>query len=123
MDIETLFAAKKILDCIESQTPDTIPAAGSQKKVVVRGDRSGVFFGNLESRIGAEVTMTDCRHIWYWSCAANVAELALTGVANPDKCKFVAPVPRLLVLDAIEIVDCTDLAAQSLAAVPIWVAK
>ena len=33
------------------------------KYVIVRGDRSGVFAGNLKSKDGREVTLTDCRRI------------------------------------------------------------
>ena len=36
------------------------------KKVIVRGDRSGVFFGTLAKKEGTEVTLTNCRRLWYW---------------------------------------------------------
>lgn len=94
------------------------PAPG--RYVLVRGDRSGVFCGVLVSEEGQTVELTECRHIWYWAGAANVAEMSLTGVARPNECKIIAPVGRLRVLDAIEIVDCTDAAEASLRAVPAW---
>lgn len=91
-----------------------------ERWVIVRGDRSGVFFGWLVSEEGQTVELAKCRHLWYWSGAANTAELALSGVSRPENCKFVAPVPRLRVLDAIEIIDCTGNAVESLSAVPVW---
>lgn len=41
-----------------------------EKKVIVRGDRSGVFFGTLAERNGREVKLKNCRRIWYWAGAA-----------------------------------------------------
>lgn len=36
------------------------------KKVIVRGDRSGVFFGTLVGKDGREVKLENCRRLWYW---------------------------------------------------------
>lgn len=99
------------------------PPCECGRYVLVRGDRSGVFCGVLVSEEGQTVELTDCRHIWYWAGAANVAEMSLTGVARPNECKFVAPVARMRVLDAIEIVDCTPQAETILRAVPAWSKK
>ena len=88
--------------------------------VIVRGDQSGVFFGLLEAQDGQTVTMRDARHVWYWSGAANTAEMANSGVSRPQECKIVGPVERLVVLDAIEILYCTPEAVASLDAVPFW---
>lgn len=90
---------------------------------LVRGDRSGVFCGVVVSEDGQTVELTEARHIWYWAGAANVADMALNGVARPAECKIVAPVGRLRVLDAIEVVDCTPTAEASLRAVPTWSKK
>ena len=35
------------------------------KKVIVRGDRSGVFFGTITKKEGQEVTLENCRRLWY----------------------------------------------------------
>lgn len=40
------------------------------KKYIVRGDRSGVFFGEIVNKEGQEVELKKCRRIWYW-CGAN----------------------------------------------------
>lgn len=101
------------------QSPSVIPQPAG-RYVIVRGDRSGVFCGVFVSEEGQTVELTDCRHIWYWSGAANTAELALRGVSKPGDCKFVAPVRRLRVLDAIEVIDCSPEAEASLRAVSIW---
>ena len=40
------------------------------KKVLIRGNRSGVEFGELVSQNGSEVTLKNARRIWYWDGAA-----------------------------------------------------
>lgn len=40
------------------------------KKVIIRGDRSGVEFGTLVAHDGQEVTLHNARRIWYWAGAA-----------------------------------------------------
>ena len=89
--------------------------------VIVRGDRSGVFFGVLESLDAAtnEVILADVRHIWRWEGSANTAELAAHGVAKPDGCKF-AHAGRIMVWDVLEVIPCSPRAIESLLAVPLW---
>ena len=53
------------------------------KKVIVRGDRSGVFFGTLAERSGREVKLTGCRRLWYWDGAASLSQLAVDGTGHP----------------------------------------
>ena len=65
------------------------------KKVIVRADRAGVFFGNIKERIGSEVTMTNVRRLWFWSGAASLSQLAINGVTNRHDCKFTIVVPYI----------------------------
>lgn len=90
------------------------------KKVIVRGDRSRVFFGTLVKKEGQEVTLEKCRRIWYWSGAASISQLAVDGTANPTDCKFTVAVNELTLLDAIEIIPCTDKAIKCIEGVWEW---
>lgn len=90
------------------------------KYVIVRGDRSGVFAGNLAARDGREVQLTECRRIWYWNGAASISQLAIDGTRKPQECKFPAPVEEITILDAIEIIPCTEKAEASIQAVYEW---
>ena len=90
------------------------------KKVIVRGDRSGVFFGTLKVRNGREVKLTQCRRLWSWSGANSISELAVNGTANPDSCKFTVMVEEIEILDAIEIIPCTEKSINSIEEVKIW---
>ena len=90
------------------------------KKVIVRGDRSGVFFGTLSSKEGREVELTNCRRLWYWDGAASISQLAVDGTTNPDDCKFTITVESIVILDVIEIIPCTDTAILSIESVAVW---
>lgn len=90
------------------------------KYYIIRGDRSGVFFGNIKERNGQEVTITNCRRIWYWDGAASISQLALEGVKNPENCKFTVTVPELTILDAIEIIPCSEKSVKIIKGVKEW---
>lgn len=90
------------------------------KKVIVRGDRSGVFFGTLEKKEGHEVTLTNCRRLWYWDGAASISQLAVDGTTKPSNCKFTVTVPSIVIMDAIEIIPCSEKAIKSVEGVEEW---
>lgn len=89
-------------------------------KFIVRCDRAGVFYGEIVSRNGREVEMKDVRNIWYWDGAATVMQLAAEGVSKPNTCKFSVPVESLVLLEAVQIIPCTDKAVESLDSVKPW---
>lgn len=90
------------------------------KKVIVRGDRSGVFFGTLAAKEGQEVKLEKCRRLWYWDGAASISQLATDGTTNPRNCKFTVTVDEIIVTDAIEIILCTDKAIDKIEKVAEW---
>lgn len=90
------------------------------KKVIVRGDRSGVFFGTLAKKEGREVTLEKCRRLWYWDGAASISQLATDGTTCPDNCKFTVTVDNIVILDAIEIILCSPEAIASIEGVREW---
>lgn len=90
------------------------------KYYIIRGDRSGVFFGNIKERNNQEITITNCRMIWYWDGAASISQLALDGVTAPENCKFTVTVPELTILDAIEIIPCSEKSVKIIKGVKEW---
>jgi len=92
----------------------------SNGSVLIRGDRSGVFVGKLIEQNGREVTLENCRRLWYWDGAASISQLAKDGISKPEGCKFPAPISRMKILDAIEIIDMTDKAVSSVNSVGEW---
>lgn len=90
------------------------------KYVIVRTQSAGVFAGELESRTGQEVVLRNARRIWYWAGAASLSQLAVEGTSRPQDCKFPCAVDRVELLQAIEILDVTDKARESIQGVKEW---
>ena len=90
------------------------------KKVSVRGNNSGVFFGTLAERNGSEVKLENCRRLWYWDGAASISQLATDGIKKPDNCKFTVTVSEIIILDTIEIIICSDNASINIEKVEEW---
>ena len=88
---------------------------------IVRGDRSGVFYGEIKERNSKEVTMTNCRRLWYWDGANSLSQLAQLGTCRASNCKFTVPVDEVLILDAIEILRCSEAAIKNIDEVPTWI--
>jgi hypothetical protein len=90
------------------------------KYVIVRTYSAGVFAGWIESRTGQEVVMRNCRRLWYWDGACSLSQMAMEGVKKPENCKFSMLVDRQELLQAIEILDCTERAFKSIDEVVVW---
>ena len=94
------------------------------RKVIIRADRAGVFFGTLVSKTdtpaGVEVEMQDSRRLWYWDGAASLSQLAVDGTAAAKECKFTVTVPQHVVMQVIEIIPCSEKAVKSIEAVKVW---
>jgi hypothetical protein len=88
--------------------------------VIIRGDRSGVFAGYLEAKKEREVILREARRIWYWAGASSISQLAEDGTSDPDNCKFPKAVNKILILDVIEIINCTEKAKNSIKDVKVW---
>lgn len=90
------------------------------KKVIIRANGAGVFFGTLAEKVGDEVMLTNARRLWYWDGAASISQIAMEGVKNPDECKFTMAVNEIVIEKVIEIIPCTDEAIANIEAVKIW---
>jgi hypothetical protein len=95
-------------------------ATKKNRYVIVRTQSAGVFAGNLESRVGQEAVLTDARRLWYWAGAASLSQLAVAGTSKPTQCKFPITVPRVELMQAIEILDVSAVAEASIKDVPEW---
>ncbi len=90
--------------------------------VIVRTYSAGVFAGYLEKREGQEVTLKNARRLWYWEGAASLSQLCMEGVSKPEECKFPCEVDKVVLTEAVEILDVTPEAFESIKNVPIWAA-
>lgn len=82
--------------------------------VIVRCYGAGVHVGRLVRRDGREVTLADARRIWRWRGAHTLHELALRGAAQ-EWTRISEPVPRIVLLEAREVIECSAVAAADLA--------
>ena len=89
--------------------------------VIVRTYSAGVFAGNLESKNEKEVTLRNARRLWKWFGANTLSDIAMEGVKKPIECKFPCEVDKIILTEAIEIIDCTSEAETSIKNVPIWI--
>ena len=92
----------------------------SDNYVIIRTYSAGVHAGELVKRCGKEVELTNSRRIWKWSGAMSLSEMAMTGVTDPNNCKFGCPVTKIVLTEAIEIISCTAKAQISIKGVPEW---
>lgn len=90
------------------------------KRVIIRGDRSGVFFGTLVAKEGTEVKLENCRRLWRWYGACSISQLAAEGTKRPGECMFTMYIDEIIITDVIEILPCTDEAIKSIEGVKIW---
>ena len=90
------------------------------KKVLIRADRAGVFFGTLKEKEGTEVILTNCRRIWYWASACSLSQLAVDGDSRPDDCKFTVTIDEICITGVIEIIPCTEKAIKNIEETPEW---
>ncbi len=88
--------------------------------VIVRTYSAGVFAGDLDSKNGQEVVLKNARRLWYWAGAASLSQLAVEGTSRPRDCKFPVEVSQITLLQAIEILDCSEKAVKSIKEVKIW---
>lgn len=87
---------------------------------IVRTYSAGVFAGYIESHDGQEVIMRNARRIWYWDGAASLSQLAMEGTKKPENCKFPCEVDQVMLMEAVEILKCTEKARLSIENVPVW---
>ena len=90
---------------------------------IVRTYAMGVFAGEMDSSSTETVkVLKNARRLWYWSGAASLSQLAIEGTSKPVSCKFPCEVDRVELTSpqGFEILDVTDKAKESIAAVKIW---
>lgn len=88
------------------------------KNCIVRGNRSGVFFGKVVSVDKECVEMENARCIYYWQGALSVLEIAKNGVDSDSK--LTTTVDSIVLLDVIEIVPCTEKTIIQLNGIEEW---
>jgi len=92
-----------------------------QRIVIVRDHRAGVHVGTLVhfDPVARHATLRDARKIWYWVGAGSCHGLAAHG-PDHEGSKVAPLVPRVELLDVVEVVDCTEEGARQCLTAPEW---
>lgn len=104
----------------ESKPEEYAASLDDMRYCIVRGRHSGVYAGYIKERHGMEATLLQARRLWFWSGAASLSELAVHGVARPEKCKFPCEVHEIEITDVVEVIPATAKAFKSIKEVPEW---
>ena len=118
---KTITVSDETYESIKGQLD--APVKMAKNYVIVRTRSAGVHAGEIVKRNGMEAELANSRRLWYWDGAATLSELAMCGVSKPENCKFPAPVGRIVLTEAIEVIECSDAAQESIKGVPVWSAK
>lgn len=119
----------KKIDVIEIEgvryVPETVAMASTadgMRYCIIRCHDAGVHSGYVakwEENNPRVVKLVDARRLWRWY-GKTLSGLAIEGTTCPQNCKFSDPVPEIILLDACEIIPCTEMAMQSLKGVAPW---
>lgn len=80
--------------------------------VIIRCRDAGVHCGTLVAVAGRTVELSDARRIHFWRGANTLNEMAIGGCAKQSRIS--EPVESILLLEACEVIPCTEKAAKNL---------
>lgn len=116
IDSLTIGEAKELIKMLSgvggANTTYSSPHLG--KFVLLRTRDSGVHCGDILSQVGQTVELRDARRIWRWRGANTLNELSVNGASMTEYTRISEPVARITILDVLEIIPCTDIAAKNL---------
>jgi len=112
----TIGQAKELSSLFGSNSGQSGISSLIGSKVIARTYSAGVHFGELAEKVGTEVILRKSRRLYYWKTKNNgvsISEIANEGLSSESK--VCSPVNQQW-LDVIEIIPCTEGAAQNIEA-------
>jgi hypothetical protein len=86
---------------------------GGMPYCIIRCRDAGVHAGFVESRNGREVELVLTRRLWRWY-GKTLSGLATEGSHKPEGCKYSDEIPRITLLDACEVIPCSERGMKSI---------
>jgi hypothetical protein len=116
VNIETLKQAIEIAKLIDDKP--MVATVGLGRPVIVRSRDAGVLFGEYDGNDGSTVHLTKAVQMWRWKAAkgGTLADVAEYGV-DASGCKFSFAKATVTIFNACAMIDCTEEASASIAAV------
>jgi len=122
MNIDDLTIGQaKILAGMLLQGENTKPTHVG-KKCIIRCYASGNHFGELVTRNGREVELINARRLWRWHTGGegvSLSEISQTGI-DQNKSKICVEVPSITLLDALEVIPCSDISAKTIEGAKVY---
>lgn len=87
------------------------------KKVLIRANGAGVYFGTLERMEGNQVKVAKVRNIWRWTGASCLSQIANEGVTGN---KIGPVVSSMVINNVLQVMPLTDAAIANLENQPEW---
>lgn len=87
------------------------------KKVLIRANGAGVYFGTLERMEGDQVKVANVRNIWRWTGASCLSQIANEGVTGN---KIGPVVSSMVINNVLQVMPLTDAAIANLENQPEW---
>ena len=87
------------------------------KKVLIRANGAGVYFGTLERMEGNQVKVANVRNIWRWTGASCLSQIANKGVTGS---KIGPVVSSMVINNVLQVIPLTEAAIANLERQPEW---
>ena len=87
------------------------------KKVLIRANGAGVYFGTLEKMEGNQVKVANVRNIWRWTGASCLSQIANEGVTGN---KIGPVVGSMVINNVLQVMPLTEKAITNLENQPEW---
>ena len=87
------------------------------KKVLIRANGAGVYFGTLEKMEGNQVKVANVRNIWRWTGATCLSQIANEGVTGN---KIGPVVSSMVINNVLQVMPLTEAAIANLENQPEW---
>ena len=108
---------KDVLNLIKGESKESKNFGMKGRYCIIRTYSAGVHFGTIvdHSDDYKAVLLKDCRRLWKWSGAKTLHEVSKNGV-DSNNSKISEVVKEILIIEAIEIIPCTQDAIKTLEA-------
>ena len=87
------------------------------KKVLIRANGAGVYFGTLERMEGNQVKVANVRNIWRWTGASCLSQIGNEGVTGN---KIGPVVSSMVINNVLQVMPLIDAAIVNLEKQPEW---
>ena len=88
------------------------------KKVLIRANGAGVYFGTLERMEDNQVKVANVRNIWRWTGASCLSQIANEGVTGN---KIGPVVSSMVINNVLQVIPLADAAIANLENQPEWI--